>query len=80
MLTVASTPSAGCEALCVQVLRGRPPDDRVHVAASPYTCDIFALTYLTRLGVYLCVGVLCLLQGCIALGFGLVSLGLHCFT
>ena len=38
-----------------------------------------ALTYLIRLGVYLCVGLLLLLRGCIALEFGLVSFGLHCF-
>ena len=40
-----------------------------------------ALTYLImpRLGVELCVGLLCLLRGCIALAFGLVSLDLHCF-
>ena len=27
----------------------------------------------------LCVGLLCLLRGCIALGFGSVVYGLHCF-
>ena len=27
---------------------------------------------------WVCVGLLCLLRGCIALEFGLVSLGLHC--
>ena len=32
---------------------------------------------LMRLGVWLCVRLLCLLRGCIALEFGLVSLGLH---
>ena len=53
---LASTSSAGCDALCVHVLGGRPPDDRVHVGASPHTCDMCELTYLTRLGVYLCVG------------------------
>ena len=34
---------------------------------------------LMRLGVLICVGLLCLLRGCIELEFGLVSLGLHCF-
>ena len=36
---------------------------------------------LLRLGVwlYMFVGLLCLLQGCVALEFGFVSLGLHCF-
>ena len=32
-----------------------------------------------RLGEWLFVGFLCLLRGCIALEFGLVSLGLCCF-
>ena len=34
---------------------------------------------LMRLGVWLFVGLLFLLRECIALEFGLVSLGLHCF-
>ena len=34
---------------------------------------------LLRLGVWLFVGLLCVLRGFIALEFGLVSLGLHCF-
>ena len=33
-VTPCVTPSAGCDALCVQVLGGHPPVDRVHVAAS----------------------------------------------
>ena len=44
MLTVASTPSAGCDALCVQALCGHPPVDRVHAGASPCTCDVCAMT------------------------------------
>ena len=32
---VASTPSAGCAGLCVQVLGGRPHDDRVHTGRNP---------------------------------------------
>ena len=104
MLTVASTPSARCDALCVQVLGGHPPGHRVYVGASLCTCDMCALTYLMRLGVQECFGLLCdltharwppgsgvmsdlffffwcvcLVRGCIALEFGLVSLGLHCF-
>ena len=34
VLTGASTLSAGCDALFVQVLDGHPPVDRVHVGAS----------------------------------------------
>ena len=34
LLVVASTPSTGCDALCVQVLGGHPPSDRVRAAAS----------------------------------------------
>ena len=44
MLTVASTPSAGCDSLCVRVLGGHPPVDRVRVGASLCTCDMCALT------------------------------------
>ena len=44
MLTVAPTPSTGCDSLCVQVLGGRPPVDRVHAAASLFACDVCALT------------------------------------
>ena len=32
-------PSAGCDALCVQVLGGHPLVYRVHLGASLYTCD-----------------------------------------
>ena len=32
-----------------------------------------------RLGVWPFVGLSCLLRGCIAVEYGLVSLGLHCF-
>ena len=44
MLTVASTPSAGCDALCVQVLGGHPPIDLVHADESLCTCDMRVLT------------------------------------
>ena len=64
MLTAASTLSAGCDALCVQVLRDHPPFDRVHVGASLCMSDICTLNYLTRLEVWLCVGLLCILRGC----------------
>ena len=37
---VASTPSTGFDALCVQVLGSHPPDDRVHAAASLCMCDV----------------------------------------
>ena len=37
------------------------------------------LTYLTRLGVKLCIGLMCPLRGFFVLGFGLVSLAPHCF-
>ena len=46
-------------------LLGRPAWDRDQVFGWP--------------GVYVCVGLLCLLRRCIALEFGLVSLGLQCF-
>ena len=44
MLTVASARSAGCGALCVQVLGGHPYVDRVHAGKSLCTCDVCALT------------------------------------
>ena len=44
LLLVASTPSTGCDALCVQVLGGHPPGDRVRAAASLCTGDVYALT------------------------------------
>ena len=47
-------------------------------AASLCTCDVCALT-CCGLGVRVFVGLSCVLRGCIALEFGLVSLGLHCF-
>ena len=78
MLTAVPTPLAGRDAQCVQVLGGHPRVDRVHVGASLCTCDMCAFTFLTRLGVQLCVGLSCLLQGCIA-EFGLVWSGWHCF-
>ena len=51
MLTVAPTPWAGWDALCVEVVGGHPPVDRLHVGASLCTCDMCALTYFTRVGV-----------------------------
>ena len=33
----------------MQVLYGRPPDDRVHSGAALNTCVVFVLTYLMRL-------------------------------
>ena len=71
--------SHACAAYWVAVPGGRPPDDRVHTGASLYTCVMCALTCLTQLRVQLCVGLLCLPRGFIALEFELVSLGLHCF-
>ena len=49
MLDVASTPLAGCDALCVQVLGDHPPVKRVHAGESLCTCDVRALT-CCRLG------------------------------
>ena len=77
MHPVASTPSAGCDGLWVQLLGGRPPDDRVHAGIPVYVRRV--CFYFKRLGVELCVGFLCLLRACIVLKFGLVSSGLHCF-
>ena len=37
--------------LCVQVLCGRRPDDRVYAGASLYTCVMCVLAYLTQLGI-----------------------------
>ena len=64
----------GGDALCVQILGCNPHVDRFLVAAS-----LCMSVDLMRLRVYLCVGILCPLRGCIALEMGLVSLGLHCF-
>ena len=41
---IGSMRSAGCDFLWVQVLSGRPPDDRVHAGASLYTCAMLVLT------------------------------------
>ena len=76
---VASTSWTGCDGLLVQVLGGRPPDDRMHVSASLCTCAMCALTHLTWVGVYLRVGLLCLSRGLIVMEFVLVWSGLHCF-
>ena len=49
-----------------------------HMIGSDADVDVYAFTWC-GLGVWLFVGLLCLLQRCIALEFGWVSLGLHCF-
>ena len=54
MLTAASSPSAGCGAVCVQVLGGRPPVDQVHVAASLCVCDMCVDLLEAAWGVALC--------------------------
>ena len=71
MLSFASTPSTGCDALCVQELGDPPPDDRVHAAAALCTCNMCTFS-CCGLRVWAFVGLLCLLQGCIALEFVLV--------
>lgn len=43
------------------------------------TCVMCVVTYLMRLGVELCVGLLCLIRLFIVTAFGLVSSGPHCF-
>ena len=58
------TPSAGCGGLGVQVMFGRPPDNRVHAGASLCTCFCIPVyMQLMRLGLKLCVGLLSLLRG-----------------
>ena len=52
-------------------------DSFLHCVASPF--HSFVTTYLSRLGVDLCVGLLYLLQGFILSVLGLVSLVLQCF-
>ena len=50
----------------------------MHAAASLCMCDMCALTGC-GLGVWLFVGLWCLLRGRIALEFGFILFGLHCF-
>ena len=42
MLTVASTPSPGCDAQCVQVVGGHAPVDQVHAGEALCSCDVCA--------------------------------------
>ena len=76
MHTVASTPSAGCAALCVRILGGHPPLDRVHAGKSLCTCDVCVLT--AAWGVAVCVLIVSFAR-VYRVGVGLVSLSLHCF-
>ena len=78
MLVVASTPLTGCDALCVQVLGGHPPVDRVRAAAS-CVCETCVRSPDAAWGVAICSNI-CLVLGFVALENGLVLLGTHCFV
>ena len=55
MLTIAHTPPAGCDALCVQVPGVHPPVDELHVGAPLCTCYMCVLTSLhAAWGVAMC--------------------------
>ena len=71
--------STGFDGLCLQVLGGWPPDDRVHAGASLFMQNV-CVGLLDAAKAFSCVYDYCVyLTRFIVLEFGLVSTGLHCF-